>query len=476
MNLLAIKIENFRSIKSLEIKIFEVNKSKTFSLLWINESGKSSILKAIDFFDSKKINFPNDFFDNWKEVFVEFQYEIDKDWLQEIFEQLKKDFNFTDESLKGVVIKNVKIRRLHNIDWTNKIVNFLDREIILSWYTLKDLKIVKKENEEEQDVKLNEFINDYCSELFWMFAHKIVLWKSTAEYLIVDSIDLIKFSEEPKKTSIPLLNCFKLILIDEDSIKDIISKLNAPEAVHNLQDKLWDAVTKHIEKIWKEHPIKIKFNINNLKITFLIEDNDVKYKAKTTEQRSDWFKQFISFLLTLSIEHTNNEIEKTILLIDEPEVHLHPSAQINLLNEMISISSNKKNNIVFFATHSNYLIDKNNLNRCIKVKKEDNEFTTILPLKNKNTTYSEVNFEIFDICTNDYHNELYWYLEDIDKTKLDALPKDKKWINEKINKTEDVSMSKYIRNAIHHPENTKNKKPTEIELKTSINILRKLKY
>jgi ABC-type multidrug transport system ATPase subunit len=241
-------------------------------------------------------------------------------------------------------------------------------------------------------------------------------------------------------------------------------------------DKLSDKVTLHINKVWPEHPIKVKFQINSNKLTFLIEDNNVKYKVKTTNQRSDGFRQFISFLLTLSAENLRDELQNSILLLDEPETHLHPSAQINLKNELIKISQNKNNNIVFFATHSNYMIDKENIDRCYKVFKKKNSKTELAKIEKVTSSYSEVNYDVFEIITNDYHNELYGYLEDIEKEKLDSLEKNRKWFNEKIKKIEVVSLQKYIRNSIHHPENTSNKKFTEIELKKSIEIMKKLKY
>jgi len=476
MQLKKIIIENFRSIKSLEIKIDEINKSYAYCLIGINESGKSSILKAIDFYDSKNIKYSVDFFDNTKSVYVEFEYEIEDFTLKSIYDDLKKLYDLPDEIIKKLKFNTIKIRREHFIDETNKLINIFPTDNIFAKYTLKSEKIVIKESNSDPDFDFNQLIDEKESDIFWKYSHKVILWRSTPEYLILESIDLNKFAENPKETSVPLLNCFKLIGINEEKIKESVSKLNTPIAIHNLQNKLSDEVTEHIKKVWPEHPISIKFQIDNLKITFLVEDENVKYKVKTTDQRSDGFKQFISFLLTLSIENANDELEDTILLIDEPEVHLHPPAQINLLSELIKISSNGKNNVVFFATHSNYLIDKNNLNRCIKVNKIDNEYTIIKRLEEKITTYSEVNYEVFDICTNDYHNELYGYLEDIDKTKLNSLPKNKKWKNEKSNKIEDVSLATYIRHCIHHPENTSNKKFTEKELKTSIEKMRKLKY
>lgn len=476
MKLNSIKIKNFRSLKELQINIDKLNESYTYSLLGINESGKTSILKAIDFYDSKIIKYPEDFFENTKSVEVEFYYELSKETLEDILNDSDTLLLIPDELKKLLSIKEVKIKREHTIDGLNKVINTFDQIYKFPEYTFKNNMIIKKETESDSDFIFNDFINENYPESFWKYSHKIILWRSTPEYLILDSIDLIKFGEKPREISVPLLNCFKLIGIDEEKIKDTISKLNTPIAIHNIQNKLSDDVTTHIKQVWPEHPIKIKFQISDQKITFLVEDENVNYKAKTTEQRSDGFKQFISFLLTLSIENANNELSQTILLIDEPEVHLHPPAQINLLKELIQITSNSKNNIVFFATHSNYMIDKENLNRSYKVIKIDNEYTKIERLQDRKTTYSEVNFEVFEICTNDYHNELYGYLEDVEKLKLDSLSKSKSWINEKSKKTEKVSLPTYIRHSIHHPENTSNKKFTELELKKSILQLRQLKY
>jgi len=164
---------------------------------------------------------------------------------------------------------------------------------------------------------------------------------------LLDEIDLVSFSSNPKSVSIPLLNCFILSGIRENQIANEVAKLVSPVAISSLQSRLSELTTKYIKNVWPEHPITITFQINNNKITLLIEDNGVKFKPKTANQRSDGFKQFISFLLTLSIENHNKVLSETILLIDEPETHLHPPAQINLLNELIKITSNGNENILF---------------------------------------------------------------------------------------------------------------------------------
>ncbi len=64
MILKTIGIENFKSIQSLDFHVNEVNGSKTFGLLEINESGKSSFLTALSLKDSIDVNYPSDYYDD----------------------------------------------------------------------------------------------------------------------------------------------------------------------------------------------------------------------------------------------------------------------------------------------------------------------------------------------------------------------------------------------------------------------------
>ena len=48
------------------------------------------------------------------------------------------------------------------------------------------------------------------------------------------------------------------------------------------------------------------------------------------------------------------------------------------------------------------------------------------------------------ICTTDYHNELYGYLEDVNKVSLDGLSKTKSWKNKRTGNEEGVSLQAYL--------------------------------
>lgn len=93
------------------------------------------------------------------------------------------------------------------------------------------------------------------------------------------------------------------------------------------------------------------------------------------------------------------------------------------------------------------------------------------------------------MITEDFHNELYGFIqakavsentdngkeEDFDKyLMLKGVEKDKKWVRiykGSAQPAQDRTLPTYIRNFIHHPENDKNIKYTDKELKASIEKL-----
>ncbi len=480
MNLNKVVIQNYKSIEYVEFYISEINGSYTYSLLGINESGKTSFLKGLGLVDDSILNYPNDYFDESQPISIQLHYEPTDTELKELKKQLLTKHKFPKEILDQLVIDKVKIQIDYSPTSEHKrsIVETISfSETKFKNYTLEGSEILRKgkEDKDHEDFDIQDFFSSNYKSYFYGISHFVVFWESSSQYLLLDEIDLDAFAKDPRKISVPLLNCFILAGFSVNNLDKEISKLNNAVAINRLQAKLSELTTKHINSVWPDHPISITFQINNNKISLLIEDNGVKWQPKTTGQRSDGFKQFISFLLTVSVENHNKELTNTILLIDEPETHLHPPAQINLLAELIKITNNGNNNILIFATHSNYLIDKEHLNRNFKVFKKKNHKTEISQITKRTSSYAEVNYEVFNIITTDYHNELYGFIESEDKSLLSSLTKTKTWIDSRNLKEKPVSISEYIRHSIHHPENNLNKKFTDSELNESIKKLISLK-
>ena len=98
-----------------------------------------------------------------------------------------------------------------------------------------------------------------------------------------------------------------------------------------------------------------------------------------------------------------------IVLIDEPELHLHPKLQSDFIELLLEFS---KDSQIILTTHSPLFIKQAMSNNNVKVKiltKTENSVVvanpelSVLPYVSAN----EVNYVAFKLATEEYHNELY---------------------------------------------------------------------
>lgn len=395
-----ITIKNYRSIREVKLEIEEVAGKKCMILLGINESGKSNILKAINSKDDKtSIDYYQDCNqeaeDKNEEMSINYSQIPGGGW-----EDILKN-----KGIPKLLAKHIKLEKIQrNVQINN---NGRDDDFLVwvkdskefSNYILFDNEIQLKtednikldESEEITNLLNKERLEEYLeSEIFSsVFEHntpKVIFWKAEDKYLINKKIDLNSFKENTN-ISIPLKNCFNIAGIEQDDIKESIDAIVSNSAKKSkLQKKLSEKVTKYINTVWTEHKIKINFDIDNMQLSFLIEEQDDSEVTIEVEQRSDGFKQFISILLNLSIENETGTLKNKIVLLDEPEIHLHPSGQKYLRDELLKIA---ENNIVIYATHSIYMVDNKNLDRHYHVQK-DNGLTTIKKIAENNPFGDEV--------------------------------------------------------------------------------------
>ncbi|MEQ9467423.1 MAG: AAA family ATPase [Ekhidna sp.] len=198
------------------------------------------------------------------------------------------------------------------------------------------------------------------------------------------------------------------------------------------------------------------------------------------------------FSLIYSFYLSQQSGKQLIALIDEPELHLHPSIQEKFVEFLIGAS---KNNQIIITTHSPLLVKQLLYNDRIKIfglKKGSEEVellsnrSLLLPWISAN----EINYLAFKLPTEEYHNELYgyaqelfesWTEKDIEETlEIFTVEKSKRWQRERggtINgEPYDVTLPTFIRNQIHHPENKtmQEYRYSNYELIESIQILRDL--
>lgn len=471
MRLKSIRIVNYRSVDELSFDIAQLeDKSCTHGLIGVNEVGKSTILKALALKDGLKdakgdsLPLKKDFKDKNKPIEIDYFYTLDKKELAQTKELLNSQT--PPIVIEEGDLKEVNDKFLFNFINPGKLENIIE--------------VVNIPEEQENKTIVQELIKKIVSPKI----HKAVFWTAEDRYIISQPINLAQFGENPDAVSVPLKNCFLLT-----GIVDIKSRINSlvgdSTEVEQLENELGSKVTSHINSVWPKHPIEITFKIGEGLINFHVKDLGAKGKAKTADQRSDGFRQFVSFLLTISAQSRNNELSNSILLLDEPETHLHPQAQEDLLKELINITQNDKDNIVFFATHSNYMIDKDNLSRNYKITKEK-DISEKKQFDKKFSTYASVTFEVFDIASTDYHNELYSKLHqryqgkdanDEEREKIKNFDKNFFQVEKKLKLDKPwkgtpntATFPTYIRNCIHHSVN--GNKFSDEDLRKSIELLR----
>ncbi|GAK91794.1 hypothetical protein JCM19297_286 [Nonlabens ulvanivorans] len=158
-------------------------------------------------------------------------------------------------------------------------------------------------------------------------------------------------------------------LLKATDFEDFIAELEATEAIISAElFKYWQTnknlnITFQIDKKEKTD------NRNNTRIIEHILDVRVKSKgvSLSLKNRSKGFNWFFSFLVWFKkIQEDSNS--KYILLLDEPGLNLHASAQADLLRFLEDLSKDYQ---IIYSTHSPFMIPSNSLERVRTVLETD---------------------------------------------------------------------------------------------------------
>lgn len=167
-----------------------------------------------------------------------------------------------------------------------------------------------------------------------------------------------------------------------------------------------------------------------------------------------------------------------IYAIEEPETSQHSDNQRMLIEAFKSLAE-AENTQVILTTHSSYIVKQLQFTN-LRLIKNDNEnhkeILGVLPGQLQYPSLNEVNYVAFGEATEEYHDELYSFIEfqgwknnyiSGKPTKLyKRQRKDGTLIDEQ------KILTEYIRHQIHHPENHANIRFTREELKESIDLMR----
>ncbi|MCE5225815.1 MAG: AAA family ATPase [Porphyromonadaceae bacterium] len=131
-----------------------------------------------------------------------------------------------------------------------------------------------------------------------------------------------------------------------------------------------NAMTKKFGDWWDQHKHQFRYQIDGDYFRVWVSDEQDPSWIEL-EQRSAGMQYFFSFFLIFLVEaegaHANS-----ILLLDEPALHLHGTAQAKVVKFLEKLS---KDNQTFYSTHSPFMVDVDHLEN-VRVVFEDEDGTT----------------------------------------------------------------------------------------------------
>ncbi|WP_060825996.1 ATP-binding protein [Sulfurospirillum cavolei] len=501
MKIVKVKLENFRSYKD-EIVI-------DFSDLTVfvgkNDIGKSTILEALDIF-----------FNDGKGA-----VKIDK---EDINKQAKEEEN--TEIKITVVFENLPASL--TIDTTNP-TTLQDEYLLNSSHQLEVIKKYSNAGKEKVFIKAHHPTNTNCSDLLLKKIkdlQKIIednaitcehknksavarksIWNHYIDDLQLEEIEIDVTKEDAKniweqlKNYLPLYSLFQsdrknsdgddevqnpMKLAVQEILKDETLKNSLEQVAIEVERKLREVATKTLEKLKEMNP-EIANSLNPViptseslkwadvfKSVSITGDEDIPINKRGSGVKRLVLLNF--FRAEAERRQRELHVPSIIYAIEEPETSQHPSHQRKLIDAFIDLSCTDNTQIIL-TTHSPAIVkmlDFEHLKLIINGSSKE-----IINIERANLPYpslNEVNFLAFGESNDEYHNELYSYIES--EGELANYNLSQTLVNyNKIKRDgaicpQQISISEYIRHQIHHPENTNNPRFTNEQLQQSIKEMR----
>lgn len=412
MKLNKVTIHKYKSFES--VQDFELGNDITI-LVGMNESGKTSVLEAIAkthyFQDDKdfKFNATQDYPRKDKKrmgksgenpAAITCTYEIDNDLLQ-----------FIEKEMGGGVFKSTTFSITTKYDNTKtisisvdskKFIEHKTSEIGIASETLTSkllniknnvgLEALQKGYTDEHKVqgiksleKYFENTYNWTSDPIGEYIYRTFLAPSLPKFLYYD-----EYYALPSRISIEKLNSknlsdseyktakalFELADINTDDIikstsfEDFIAELEATEAIISEELFKYWKTNRNLNITFQIDKVEQTDNINNTRIVEHVLDIRVKNKGVSLplKNRSRGFNWFFSFLVWFKkIQEDANS--NYILLLDEPGLNLHASAQADLLRFLEDLSQKYQ---IIYTTHSPFMISSDKLQRVRTILETDN--------------------------------------------------------------------------------------------------------
>ncbi|WP_316804392.1 ATP-binding protein [Pedobacter nototheniae] len=501
-------------IKSLRIQNFRGYKDETFIqfddltvLVGKNDVGKSTVLEALDVF-----------FNDGKGV-----VKLDKDDIN------KAAINSGDNVITiAVTFQNLPLTVV--IDTSNETTlageyllnNDGDLEIIKRYPNAGTAKVFIKANHPThaecsdlllaKNAELKKTLKNFEIECENQTANAIIrkaIWEKFADELALAEVELDVTKGETKDIWEKLQSYLPFYILfqsdrknsDNDSevqdpLKKAVAQILADTEISTMLDEVAQRVSIRLKevsdstllKLQEMHP-ELASSLNPvIPASSALKWNDVFKSVSISgdenipiNKRGSGVKRLILlnfFRAEAERRLTNSDTNSIIYAIEEPETSQHTDHQKILIKAFRELAA-APNTQVLMTTHSSTVVKGLSFEhiRLVAINAAGNKcIDSIEPNQLPYPSLNEINYIAFKDLTEEYHNELYGFIEAegllIDYRNGKDLIAYNKIRRGGVVAPEQIILTEYIRHQIHHPENTNNTRYSFEQLTESVDLMR----
>lgn len=312
------------------------------------------------------------------------------------------------------------------ISWSNKVgEKFNDLNKAIDKYDL----VIKEENENFIE-SMSELVSKIKNDASLSQKARDWIIQSMPVFIYVDEYpeleghqNLGQYFERKRQgnQSKADINFDKLCKVAGIKPEELHENKNDPEVRNQLANRAGAVVTQEIHRLWKDKPLKIRFNLDNDYFHTYVSDHNSGYDVEVNlDERSRGFKWFFSFYITFCADTHGGNAENAIILLDEPGLYLHAKSQGDLLNHLMDDFSNQ----IIYSTHSPFLVPVKDISaiKTVSLSEENGTQVTNDPSGDSTTLFplqAALGYDITQSLFIGSHNLIvegvtdYWYLSSL---------------------------------------------------------------
>lgn len=300
------------------------------------------------YFENNSIQLLSNYFSIEEEYFKDFYIEFEKNEISEAFPIINKKSRGRQRTIKkGIDVENTFVLEKTNIGWVFELTNQKFNDEIIEFDDGENTKIL---NQEALDFSPLEF-DDYLSGFFKFLTHS-----QKNMYFPAERIGINQFREE--------LKTYRAIKSsDSDNYANTDKRRGSklyPVPVEDYFKFVFSLDKRSIPEISRGPNISLEKLIEG-EFIYNEELNDYEYRMSSSSKNIP-FKIMSSSLKSLFglseyLERLRPWMSAGMIMIDEPEMNLHPSKQVEIIDSLTKIVSRKISKVII-STHSSYITRK----------------------------------------------------------------------------------------------------------------------